>query len=136
MQIQDVSDNIDDLEQDEIAEYAESDIFPYLKGKDLELAQSLVDDIENASGGEQVLRDDLKDLFDKKMTLESVNDSSKIKIKESKGNSMKLKDILKESFEKGKVYSNPFHTPFVKENESEESNEMTTEQKMAIFRSS
>ena len=39
MQIQDVSDNIDDLEQDEIAEYAESDIFPYLKGKDLELAQ-------------------------------------------------------------------------------------------------
>ena len=135
MQIQDVSDNIDDLEQDEIAEYAESDIFPYLKGKDLELAQSLVDDIENASGGEQVLRDDLKDLFDKKMTLESVNESSKIKIKESKG-TMKLKDLLKESFEGGKVYSNPFHTSFVKENDmdrDEESNEMTNEQKMAFL---
>jgi len=51
----------------------------------------------------------------------------------TKEGTMKLKDILKESFEKGKVYSNPFHTPFVKENESEESNEMTTEQKMAFL---
>jgi len=57
-------------------------------------------------------------------------------VKESKGNSMKLKDLLKESFEKGKVYSNPFHTPFVKENDmdrDEESNEMTNEQKMAFL---
>ena len=46
---------------------------------------------------------------------------------------MKLKNILNESFENMKVYSNPFHTPFVKENESEESNEMTTEQKMAFL---
>ena len=64
------------------------------------------------------------------------NESSKRKIKESKGNSMKLKDLLKESFEKGKVYSNPFHTPFVKENDmdrDEESNEMTNEQKMAFL---
>ena len=41
---------------------------------------------------------------------------------------MKLKDILNESFEGMKVVSNPFHTPFVKENEverGEESNEMT-----------
>ena len=51
----------------------------------------------------------------------------------TKEGTMKLKNILKESFEKGKVYSNPFHTPFVKENESEESNEMTTEQKMAFL---
>ena len=45
---------------------------------------------------------------------------------------MKLKDLLNESFESMKVYSNPFHTPFVKENEQErgeESNEMTNEQK-------
>ena len=45
---------------------------------------------------------------------------------------MKLKDLLNESFEQMKVYSNPYHTPFVKENEmgrDEESNEMTTEQK-------
>ena len=64
------------------------------------------------------------------------NESSKRKIKESKGNSMKLKDLLNESFEKGKVYSNPFHTPFVKENDmdrDEESNEMTNEQKMAFL---
>ena len=49
---------------------------------------------------------------------------------------MKLKNLLNESFEQMKVYSNPFHTPFVKENEmgkDEESNEMTTEQKMAFL---
>ena len=53
--------------------------------------------------------------------------------KESK--SMKLKDLLNESFEQMKVYSNPYHTPFVKENEmgrDEESNEMTTEQKSTL----
>ena len=52
------------------------------------------------------------------------------------GKRMKLKDILNESFESMKVYSNPFHTPFVKENEmerGEESNEMTTEQKAAFL---
>ena len=56
-------------------------------------------------------------------------------VKESKGN-MKLKDILKESFEGMKVQSNPFHTPFVKENDEErreESSEMTTEQKQAFL---
>ena len=49
---------------------------------------------------------------------------------------MKLKDLLNESFESMKVYSNPFHTPFVKENEQErgeESNEMTNEQKSAFL---
>ena len=49
---------------------------------------------------------------------------------------MKLKDLLNESFESMKVYSNPFHTPFVKENEEErgeESNEMTNEQKSAFL---
>ena len=54
----------------------------------------------------------------------------------TKEGTMKLKDILKESFEKGKVYSNPFHTPFVKENDEErreESSEMTTEQKQAFL---
>jgi hypothetical protein len=64
------------------------------------------------------------------------NESSKRKIKESKGNTMKLKNILKESFESGRVYSNPFHTPFVKENDDErheESAEMSNEQKMAFL---
>ena len=54
----------------------------------------------------------------------------------TKEGTMKLKDILKESFENGKVYSNPFHTPFVKENDEErreESSEMTTEQKQAFL---
>ena len=54
----------------------------------------------------------------------------------TKEGTMKLKDILKESFEKGKVYSNPFHTPFVKESDEErrgESSEMTTEQKQAFL---
>jgi len=54
----------------------------------------------------------------------------------TKEGTMKLKDILKESFESGKVYSNPFHTPFVKENDEErreESSEMTNEQKMAFL---
>ena len=46
---------------------------------------------------------------------------------------MKLKNLLNESFENMKVYSNPFHSPFVKENESEESNEMTNEQKGAFL---
>ena len=49
---------------------------------------------------------------------------------------MKLKNLLNESFESMKVYSNPFHTPFVKENEmerGEESNEMTNEQKQAFL---
>jgi hypothetical protein len=64
------------------------------------------------------------------------NESSKRKIKESKGHTMKLKDLLKESFEKGKVYSNPFHTPFVKENDmdrDEESKQMNNEQKSAFL---
>ena len=54
----------------------------------------------------------------------------------TKEETMKLKDILKESFENGKIYSNPFHTPFVKENDEErreESSEMTTEQKQAFL---
>ena len=54
----------------------------------------------------------------------------------TKEGTMKLKDILKESFENGKVYSTPFHTPFVKENDEErreESSEMTTEQKQAFL---
>ena len=54
----------------------------------------------------------------------------------TKEGTMKLKDILKESFEKGKVYSNPFHTPFVKENDGEtreESSEMSNEQKQAFL---
>ena len=73
-QIDDVQNNIGDLDGDEMRDYAESDIFPYLKGKDLEIAKSLVDDIED-SGSDFVrsadVRADLKDLFDKKMTLDS-----------------------------------------------------------------
>ena len=61
------------------------------------------------------------------------NESYKRKIKESNGNSMKLKDLLKESFEGGKVYSNPFHTSFVKEDFSKDKNEMTTEEKQAFL---
>jgi hypothetical protein len=54
----------------------------------------------------------------------------------TKEGTMKLSDLLKESFEKGKVYSNPFHTPFVKENDNdrrEESSEMSNEQKQAFL---
>jgi len=54
-------------------------------------------------------------------------------VKESKGNTMKLKDLLNESFESGKVYSNPFHTSFVKEDFSKDKNEMTNEEKMAFL---
>mgnify|MGYP000887626332 CR=1 FL=1 len=67
-QIDDVQNNIDDMPGDEIQDYAESDIFPYLKGKDLETAKMFVDDIED-SGSDFVrsadVRADLKDLFDK-----------------------------------------------------------------------
>ena len=45
----------------------------------------------------------------------------------------KLKDLLNESVEIGKVYSNPYAKSFVKENEDEESSEMTTEQKHAFL---
>ena len=79
-QIDDVQNNIGDLDGDEIRDYAESDIFPYLKGKDLEIAKSLVDDIED-SGSDFVrsadLRKDLKNLFDKKMTLDSPKEEPK-----------------------------------------------------------
>ena len=79
-QIDDVQNNIGDLDGDEIRDYAESDIFPYLKGRDLEIAKSLVDDIED-SGSDFVrsadLRKDLKDLFDKKMTLDSPKEEPK-----------------------------------------------------------
>ena len=79
-QIDDVQNNIGDLDGDEIRDYAESDIFPYLKGKDLEIAKSLVDDIED-SGSDFVrsadVRKDLKDLFDKKMTLDSPKEKPK-----------------------------------------------------------
>jgi len=54
----------------------------------------------------------------------------------TKEGTMKLKNILNESFESGRVYSNPFHTPFVKENDDErheESAEMSNEQKMAFL---
>ena len=79
-QIDDVQNNIGDLDGDEMRDYAESDIFPYLKGKDLEIAKSLVDDIED-SGSDFVrsadVRADLKDLFDKKMTLDSPKEEPK-----------------------------------------------------------
>ena len=79
-QIDDVQNNIGDMPGDEIQDYAESDIFPYLKGRDLEIAKSLVDDIED-SGSDFVrsadLRKDLKDLFDKKMTLDSPKEEPK-----------------------------------------------------------
>lgn len=74
--------------------------------------------------------------YDKKVpskVKKEIESKAKEMMEITKEGTMKLKDILKESFEKGKVYSNPFHTPFVKENESEESNEMTTEQKMAFL---
>ena len=69
-QIEDVKDNIDSLDNDEMLDYAETEIFPYLKGDDLELAKSLVGDMDTG-GPTDDLRDDLKDLFDKKMTLDS-----------------------------------------------------------------
>jgi len=47
----------------------------------------------------------------------------------------KLKDLLNETInpQLGKVYSDPYAKPFVKENEDEESSEMTTEQKHAFL---
>ena len=91
-QIDDVQNNIGDLDGDEMRDYAESDIFPYLKGKDLETAKSLVDDIED-SGSDFVrsadVRADLKDLFDKKMTL----DSPKIKPFAPKPSKIVLKNL-------------------------------------------
>ena len=91
-QIDDVQNNIGDLDGDEMRDYAESDIFPYLKGKDLEIAKSLVDDIED-SGSDFVrsadVRADLKDLFDKKMTL----DSPKIKPFAPKPSKIVLKNL-------------------------------------------
>jgi hypothetical protein len=85
-QIDDVQNNIDDMPGDEIQDYAESDIFPYLKGRDLELAKMYVDDIDAAGDDfdrSADLRKDLKDLFDKKMSLENT--------------STNLKDLLPES---------------------------------------
>lgn len=79
-QIDDVQNNIDDLDGDEIRDYAESDIFPYLNGRDLEIANMLVDDIEDSGSDfsrSADLRDDLKDLFDKKMTLDSPKEEPK-----------------------------------------------------------
>jgi len=79
-QIEDVQNNIDDMPGDEIQDYAESDIFPYLKGKDLELAKMYVDDIDAAGDDfdrSADLRKDLKDLFDKKMTLDSPKEEPK-----------------------------------------------------------
>jgi hypothetical protein len=84
-QIDDVQNNIDDMPGDEIQDYAESDIFPYLKGRDLELAKMYVDDIDAAGDDfdrSADLRKDLKDLFDKKMSLENT--------------STRLKDLLPE----------------------------------------
>jgi hypothetical protein len=79
-QIEDVQNNIDDMPGDEIQDYAESDIFPYLKGRDLEIAKSLVDDIDAAGDDFERsadVRADLKDLFDKKMTLDSPKEEPK-----------------------------------------------------------
>ena len=79
-QIDDVQNNIDDIPGDEIQDYAESDIFPYLKGRDLELAKMYVDDIDAAGDDfdrSADLRKDLKDLFDKKMTLDSPKEEPK-----------------------------------------------------------
>ena len=79
-QIDDVQDNIDDMPGDEILDYAESDIFPYLKGRDLELAKMYVDDIDAAGDDFERsadVRNDLKDLFDKKMTLDSPKEEPK-----------------------------------------------------------
>jgi hypothetical protein len=79
-QIEDVQNNIDDMPGDEIQDYAESDIFPYLKGRDLELAKMYVDDIDAAGDDfdrSADLRKDLKDLFDKKMTLDSPKEEPK-----------------------------------------------------------
>jgi len=79
-QIDDVQNNIGDMPGDEIQDYAESDIFPYLKGRDLEIAKSLVDDIDAAGDDFERsadVRADLKDLFDKKMTLDSPKEEPK-----------------------------------------------------------
>ena len=77
--------------------------------------------------------------FDKKIPSnikKQIEAEAKKMMEITKEETMKLKDILKESFENGKIYSNPFHTPFVKENDEErreESSEMTTEQKQAFL---
>ena len=79
-QIEDVQNNIGDMPGDEIQDYAESDIFPYLKGRDLEIAKSLVDDIDAAGDDFERsadVRADLKNLFDKKMTLDSPKEEPK-----------------------------------------------------------
>ena len=67
--------------------------------------------------------------------LEKVDTALAAAIKSTKNEnvSIKLKDLLKESFESGKVYSNPFHTSFVKEDFSKDKNEMTNEEKMAFL---
>jgi hypothetical protein len=67
--------------------------------------------------------------------LEKVDTALAAAIKSTKNEnvSMKLKDLLKESFKSGKVYSNPFHTSFVKEDFSKDKNEMTNEEKMAFL---
>ena len=80
MQIADTKDEIDSLEYDEMEDYAESDIFPYLKGKDLDNAKELVSYIGDGYGSNRDkagYRKELSDLFDKKMTLESVNETKK-----------------------------------------------------------
>ena len=80
MQIADTQDEIKSLDYDEMEDYAESDIFPYLKGKDLDNAKELVSYIGDGQGSNRDKADyrkELSDLFDKKMTLESVNETKK-----------------------------------------------------------
>ena len=79
-QIQDTQDEIKSLDYDEMEDYADSDIYPYLKGKDLDNAKELVRYIGDGQGSNSEKADyrkGLSDLFDKKMTLESVNETKK-----------------------------------------------------------
>tara|TARA_B110000977_G_C10749238_1_gene366129 strand:+ start:51 stop:551 length:501 start_codon:yes stop_codon:yes gene_type:complete len=69
------TEKIDWLSHNEIQDYAKMEIFPYLEGRDLEIAKMLVDDIEGSNGIAEMnanLKRDLKDLFCKKRSLDFI----------------------------------------------------------------
>tara|TARA_B100001778_G_scaffold162948_1_gene133847 strand:- start:1114 stop:2319 length:1206 start_codon:yes stop_codon:yes gene_type:complete len=85
--IADVQKNIDDLNGDKIQDFAEKNIYPYLKGNDLEVAQIYVDDIEEFGSDKEKSADErhhLKDLM-KRMSLDK------------KETIMRIKNLLPES---------------------------------------
>jgi len=82
MQIADMKDELKRMNPKDVSDYAESDIFPYLKGKDLKTAETLVSDIAKLHHIRDIeeitpLKKKLSKLFDDRMTLESVNETKK-----------------------------------------------------------